>query len=260
MHFLGINYRANVWVNGQKVGDQKDVAGTFRTFEFQVSKLLRTGKNAIALELFAPQKNDLGITWVDWNPTPADKDLGIWKEVFVSTSGDVTVRNAFVTSKLNADLKAAALSVSADVRNTSGSGISGVLHANVADREVNQQVTLAAGESKTVKFAPEQFPTLKLENPRVWWPYQMGEPNLYHAKLTFDINGTDFRFRGGEFRNSRGHLGANRQGPSPVQSEWPKSSDPRSGVGAGYFPSLLARTRECRPGIREGYGAEYRSA
>ena len=188
LHFLGINYRANIWVNGQKVADQKDTAGTFRTFEFEVTKLLRGGKNAMALEIFAPQKGDLGITWVDWNPTPADKDLGIWKEVFVSTSGDVTVRNPFVSSKLDADLKSTALTVSADLRNISGTSVSGVLRAEVAGREVSQPVTLAGGESKTVKFSPEQYAALKLENPRLWWPYQMGEPNLYHAKLAFEID------------------------------------------------------------------------
>jgi exo-1,4-beta-D-glucosaminidase len=155
LHFLGINYRANVWVNGQKVGDQKDVAGTFRTFEFDTTKVLKAGnKNAIALEIFAPQKNDLGITWVDWNPTPADKDLGIWKEVFVSNSGDVTLRDPFVTSKLDADLKAAALTVSADLHNVSSGSVSGVLHAEIEGKRISQPVTLAAGEAKTVRFAP----------------------------------------------------------------------------------------------------------
>jgi len=62
------------------------------------------------------------------------------------------------------------------------------LHAEVAGREVSQAVTLAGGESKTVKFSPEQYAALKLQNPRLWWPYQMGEPNLYHAKLAFEID------------------------------------------------------------------------
>jgi len=84
LDFLGINYRANVWLNGKKIADAKDVAGTFETFEFDVSKALRPGKaNALAVEISAPEKNDLGITWVDWNPTPPDKNLGIWKEVFL---------------------------------------------------------------------------------------------------------------------------------------------------------------------------------
>src|SRR5262249_44673614 len=153
------------------------------------TKLLHAGKkNAIALEIFASQKNDLGITWVDWNPTPADKDLGIWKEVFVSTSGDVTLRNPFVTSKLDADLKSAALTVSADLKNVSSKSVSGTLRAEIDGKDISQQVTLAGNESKTVKFTPEQFAALKIANPRVWWPYQMGEPNLYTAKFSFQLD------------------------------------------------------------------------
>src|SRR6202035_602051 len=50
LHFLGINYRANVWLNGQKIADANAVAGTFATFEFNVSKSLRAGKpNALAV-------------------------------------------------------------------------------------------------------------------------------------------------------------------------------------------------------------------
>src|SRR6516165_5202590 len=43
LHFLGINYRANVWVNGQKIGDKADVAGAYRTFEFQLKAVLARG-------------------------------------------------------------------------------------------------------------------------------------------------------------------------------------------------------------------------
>src|SRR3984893_14583130 len=161
LHFLGINYRANVWINGVKVGDAKDVAGTYRAFEFNVSKNLHIGAaNAVALEIFAPQKDDLGITWVDWNPTPADRDMGIWKEVFVTTSGDVSLRNPFVSTKLDSDLKTAALTMSVDLRNTSDQEVKGVLRAQIDGAQVSQPVTLAAREAKTGTFGPQQFPQL----------------------------------------------------------------------------------------------------
>jgi len=188
LNFLGINYRANVWLNGQKIADANDVAGTFATFEFNVSKALRPGKtNALAVEIFAPGKNDLGITWVDWNPTPPDKDMGIWKEVFLASSGDVSLRNPFVSSKLDSDYKNAALTISADLRNASNHAVNGVLRAEVDGRSVSQQVALNAGETKTVSFAPEQYAQLKLENARLWWPYTVGEPYLYTAKLSFQV-------------------------------------------------------------------------
>src|SRR6202043_1805204 len=149
----------------QKIADANEVAGTFATFEFNVTKALRPGKtNALAVEIFAPGKNDLGITWVDWNPTPPDKDMGIWKEVFLRSSGDVSLRNPFVSSKLDTDYKNAALTVSADLRNVSNHAVSGALRAEVDGKHVSQQVSLNAGEAKSVSFAPEQYAQLRLEN------------------------------------------------------------------------------------------------
>ncbi|HYL83148.1 MAG TPA: glycoside hydrolase family 2 protein [Candidatus Angelobacter sp.] len=188
LNFLGINYRANIWVNGQKVADAKDVAGTYRAYEFNVSAVLKPGKtNALAVEVFAPEKYDLGITWVDWNPTPPDKDMGLWKEVFLRASGPVAVRNPFVASKLDSEYKSAELTVSAEVRNVSNDAVKGVLHAQLESADLQQPVELAAAETKIVKFFPEQFAKLKLGQPKLWWPYTMGSPNLYTAKLRFDI-------------------------------------------------------------------------
>jgi len=188
LNFLGINYRANIWINGHKVADASDVAGTYRSYEFDVSKFLQPGKpNAIAVEAFAPEKYDLGITWVDWNPTPPDKDMGIWKEVFLRSSGDVAVRNPFVATKLDAEYETAELTISGEVRNASNEQVKGLLRAEVDGIELRQPVELSAGESKVVKFAPEQFAKLKLTHPQLWWPFQMGTPHLYTAKLSFEI-------------------------------------------------------------------------
>jgi exo-1,4-beta-D-glucosaminidase len=188
LNFLGINYRANIWVNGQKIADTNDVAGTYRAYEFNVTKFLKRGTtNALALEIFAPEKYDLGITWVDWNPTPPDKNMGIWKEVFLTNSGPVAVRNPFVASKLDSEYKSAELTISAELRNASQDSVKGILHAELEGIALQQPVELSPAESKIVKFSPDQFPRLKLEHPKIWWPYQMGAPNLNTAKLRFEI-------------------------------------------------------------------------
>jgi exo-1,4-beta-D-glucosaminidase len=192
LNFLGINYRANIWINGQKVADAKDVAGAYRTFEFNVSKYIHPGKpNAMALEIFAPKKDDLEITWVDWNPTPPDKLTGIWREVFLTHSGDVAVRAPFVASKLDKDYESASLTLSASVCNVSDHAVTGVLYAGIDgdEKRLSQEVTLTASETKILRFMPEQFAQLKLSHPKLWWPYQMGEPALHSAKFSFAIDG-----------------------------------------------------------------------
>ena len=188
LHFLGINYRANVWLNGKKIADQSDVAGAYRSYEFRVDPLLnKSGKNALAVEVFAPEKNDLGLTWVDWNPTPPDKDMGIWREVFLSDSGEVTLRAPFVSSKLDSDYKSAALTLSAELGNTTDHPVKTVLHAEVDGKHLSQPIELAANESKIVSFSPDKFEQLKLAHPHLWWPYQMGEPYLYTAKFRVEL-------------------------------------------------------------------------
>jgi len=97
------------------------------------------------------------------------------------------MRNPFVASKLDAEYKTAELTISADLRNVSNEPVKGVLRAEVDGIDLQQPVELSGGESKIVKFEPEQFAKLKLAHPRLWWPYQMGTPHLYTAKLSFEI-------------------------------------------------------------------------
>ncbi len=183
LHFLGINYRANIWVNGKKIADSADVAGAYRAYEFNIKSLLRAKQNGLAVEVFAPEKNDLGLTWVDWNPTPPDKDMGIWREVYLTGSGDISLRHPFVQSKLGPEYKTAALTLSAEVRNSADHLVTALVHVEVAGEKLQQSVELAANETKIVRFSAEQSAQLTLAHPRLWWPYQMGEPYLYTAKF-----------------------------------------------------------------------------
>jgi exo-1,4-beta-D-glucosaminidase len=188
IQFPGVNYRANVWFNGDKIADAQDVAGTYRIFEFDLTKLAKPGaKNVIALEITAPAKEDLGITWVDWNPTPGDKDLGIWKEVTITAHGPVAIRNPFVKSQLNSEFTAADLTMSADLRNDSARAIKGVFSADVGGKAIKQPVELAAGETKNLHFDAARFAALKFANPKLWWPYTIGTPYLYKAQFRFDV-------------------------------------------------------------------------
>jgi len=100
----------------------------------------------------------------------------------------VSLRNPFVSAKLDNEYKNATLTISADLRNASNHDINGVLRADVEGKQVRQPVSLKAGEAKTVSFLPEQYAELRLQNARLWWPYTMGEQNLYTAKLSFDIS------------------------------------------------------------------------
>ncbi len=190
LNFRGINYRANIFLNGKQIANSNDVAGAWRTYEFNVSSAIRGGTNALAVQVWAPTENSLAITFVDWNPAPPDKNMGLWREVYLTTSGPVAVRNPAVLAKVDTPANNAAhLTVTAQIKNASDHGVKGTLKGKIESAEFAQAVELAPGESKDVVFAPEQYPQLNLSNPRLWWPAQMGTPNLYDLSLSFDVDG-----------------------------------------------------------------------
>lgn len=187
LRFKGINYRADIWINGKRIADSSQVAGAYRTYEFDVTDNLIAGKpNVVAVETFAPTEKDLGINWVDWNPCPPDKDMGLWGAVDLATSGPVALRSPMaVTHFTDAGLKQANLTVYAELHNATDKAVQGTVEGTVAGISITQQVELAAQEDKTVVFDPETYKQLQVKNPEAWWPYQMGVPHLETLTLRF---------------------------------------------------------------------------
>ncbi|MGA2572234.1 MAG: sugar-binding domain-containing protein [Terracidiphilus sp.] len=189
--FDGINYRANVWLNGRQIASADKMAGTWRLFEFDVTAAARPGElNALAVEVFPPQKSDLAITLVDWGPMPPDKEMGIWRDVHITATGPAVVRYPAVLTKLNLpSTDQAELTVRAEVKNLTDQPVEGVLKGKVEAIEFSQPVKLAAHETQMVRFTPEKFAQLKVANPRLWWPAQLGPQNLYPLDLEFVVEG-----------------------------------------------------------------------
>src|SRR6266852_3336775 len=191
LNFNGINYRANIWLNGKQIAKAEDTAGAWRTYEFNITDAAVPGKaNALAVQVFSPTDTDLAITFVDWNPAPPDKNMGLFRSVDISTSGPVALRYPAVISKVDSPANDKAhLTVSALLKNGANHSVKGTLKGSIEKINFSQEVELAAGESKDITFTPEQFSQLSIENPRLWWPAQMGKPELYSLSLEFTVDG-----------------------------------------------------------------------
>ncbi len=206
LNFEGVNWKAEVFLNGVKLGR---IDGCFLRGRFDVSKLLHPGqKNALAVRIEknatpgsvkektfeAPDKNGgaLGadnptfhasIGW-DWIPTIRGRETGIWKDVFLSVSGPVTVESPLVSASLPLpDVSRAGISITATLRNHEARPVSGILRGRFGERPFELPVTLDANAEKTVKTA------LDIENPKLWWPAGYGDANLYPVELKFETTG-----------------------------------------------------------------------
>lgn len=183
LEFLGINYRANVWLNGQLVADAGTVAGAYRTYEFLVSERVRPGAvNALAIEVFPPEPDELAITWVDWNPSPPDKNMGLWQRASLRHSGPIALRDAQVVVELEPGGRAAALTVHVTAINATDRPQHAVVTGSVAGLSIRTDVTLDARERRTLTLAGVHGET-RLDHPRLWWPRGLGAQPLYQLSL-----------------------------------------------------------------------------
>jgi exo-1,4-beta-D-glucosaminidase len=191
LHFDGINFRANIWLNGKQIATSDQIAGTFRLHELNIREAVHVGAlNTLAVEVFPALPDDLGWTWVDWNPMPPDKNMGIFRDVYLTSSGPLTLRHPQVVTHFDLpSLETAHLTVNAEAHNATDHEVEGVLNGRIEGIRFSQRLKLAPQETRLVSFTPEEFPQLNLVHPRVWWPAHLGAQSLYTLEMEFTAGG-----------------------------------------------------------------------
>ena len=191
LHFDGINYKANVWLNGQLIANTDAVDGAFRRTTFDVSEYINGENNILAIEVIPPQPGDFSTGFVDWNPAPPDGNMGVFRPVVLHLHNGISLQNPFIQSKIDlTTLKEAELTISSEVINHTSESISGIIKGRIAEIDIEQKITLKANSKKTITFSPKYFPSLNIQNPKLWWPTSLGAPDLYQLDLQVEINAT----------------------------------------------------------------------
>ena len=219
----GINYRAEVWVNGNLLSTMN---GMFIQDYIDVTDFVKIGgKNGLAIkgypvdvpgsakpkswgaagEFHNGGNGNIGLNTtmlmtVGWDFTfmdgIRDRNTGIWKNISLYATGRVALRHPFVKSELRKpDYDQARETVSVEIINPSTSNR--VISCKVKGEIVGENITfektfrLMRGEEKTATFSPEEFPQLIINSPKLWWPVNKGPQNLYDLKLTVSVDGKD---------------------------------------------------------------------
>lgn len=205
--FDGINYRADVWLNRHKLGT---ISGAFVQRRFDVTDLLNEC-NVLAVKIYPPYNPGIpheqsgrsgcgpnggqlcfdGPTFIssegwDWIPGIRDRNIGIWQDVHLKLTGEVSAENPQIITDLPLPSTAYAdLTVALDLTNHAAKPkqltLKGEMDGNI---RFEHSLTLAPGEEKTVRLTPEQVPALRIEKPRLWWPNGYGAQEMYSMKLS----------------------------------------------------------------------------
>jgi beta-mannosidase len=212
--FDGINYLADVWVNGWRVGE---VRGAFARGQFDITTRVTPGRRAAVAVLIRPpftpadpleqtEQWGLGLngglhshdgpTFVaaqgwDWMPAIRDRNMGIWQKVTLSASGPVVLRDPYVVTDLPLPrTDSADVSIDISVVNVAAAPVTGIVFGALGDVTFRSApVTIDAGLSKSVKLTAADTPQLRLSHPKLWWPNGFGEASLYPLHLSFETGG-----------------------------------------------------------------------
>ena len=209
--FEGINYKAEVWLNGEFVGA---ITGAFVRGVFDVTNLLKAGANVLAVKVSPPphpgipQEQSIkggpgenggmmvldGPTFVategwDWIPAIRDRDTGIWQPVTLTVSGELKIGDPQVVTTLPLpDTSRADVAITVPLENLTDNPVQGTMKAAFEQVEITKEVTVPPGKSE-VRLTPAEFSQLTVQRPRLWWPNGYGRQELYHLKLSLTAGG-----------------------------------------------------------------------
>ncbi len=204
----GINYAADIYLNGKKLGELK---GAFKRGEFDITKLMKQSGNILTIKIYPPANpgfpdeqtmakgqglnggmlsND-GPTFIssigwDWIPGIRDRNIGIWQDVRLRTHGDVVIGDPLVATNLPLpDTTSVDITIKVPVKNVSNKSVKGSLTATIAkaNTTVTKEFTLAPKQELELLLSPDTHSELTVSNPELWWPNGYGEQPLYDLVL-----------------------------------------------------------------------------
>lgn len=222
--FKGINYRAEVWLNGKLIADSSQMAGMFAEYYLDVSKAIITGaKNILAVKIYPldepglpakPQLTAMGdfyenggptgdigknvtmlcsVGW-DWLPEVHDRNMGIWLPVYLRTTGEVIIQQAHIVTELPnlPDTGLAKLSLGLLLNNKANTASNGKLKITVTPEtfkgeafSIEQNIILGAANTKEIKLNSNDVKQLIVNKPHLWWPNNYGNPDLYRIRIQY---------------------------------------------------------------------------
>ena len=188
--FDGIDTYADVSLNGEKLffADNQ-----FRAWKQEVKDLLKEKDNLLEVHFLRYDSTQLALYEQHqpklpekyavtrkapyqhgWDWAPKYKNVGVWKPVKLVGWNEVRLENAYVVTQ-TADADKAELMLHLDVENeTDGTFEIGVSTGSTT--LVSRSLSLSKGRQHSVV-------PVTIDNPKLWWPNEMGEQPLYDFEV-----------------------------------------------------------------------------
>jgi len=185
LHFGAVNYRAEIWLNGEVV-DYHD--GGYTSFEFEIGDLLKFGgENFLAMRVIGPIiRRDVVIDGIGPNDVPHWRGAiagGIWQSVKLISTGKVYVKDVFIEPNIQDSTATIHVITQNSTDKTETVKTDFCISPNTDNTMILSQ------EEMTYKVQPgstKETLRLVISDPHYWSP---DHPFLYNVKVVLTLNG-----------------------------------------------------------------------
>ena len=202
LHINGINYKSDVYIDGNLVSNKKNIIGTFIKFSLDITQHLNKSlqKHFIAFRVSRPHNRwgeeyvndtDLAISFADWNRVAPDSNMGIWQPVDIEIfdKKQLTVSSAFIRTEIIEEKKIN-LEIVLHIKNWQGIRVEDTFSVKLGNfiYFYVYDVVFESFEEKQIILNSDNIDdlSLKYDADLLWWPYQMGEPNMHNLTIKFN--------------------------------------------------------------------------
>ena len=173
----GISSHADIWLNKEYIGE---TIGAYAGAQIDITTKVEIGTNVLLVKVYPTDYNrDFALGFVDWNPYPPDNGTGIWRDVQIKRGGQISLGDPRIRTTLDGDVD-----FSVNIRNLGKEQVQGIV-----------QCTAVAPDGEELDIPSAPFDTdggasdlatfhLRVEDPKVWYPYQWGDQPLYSVQCT----------------------------------------------------------------------------
>lgn len=189
LDFENVDYACEVWLNGHYLGAHE---GAFSSFSFDINHAIRSSdnwlesSNLLMVKIAPPPKVNskvagrktpwFGDYWRDLIP------FGITGSVKMISTGKTRILDLYANTDIDDDR--ASVTYEIEVENTSGKPVLIDFSLDTQGKNFNSE-PLNLSFSETIAPGKQLIKrTLDIPDPQLWWPWDLGKPNLYVSKLS----------------------------------------------------------------------------
>ncbi|AWV96760.1 beta-mannosidase [Arcticibacterium luteifluviistationis] len=208
LDFEGVDFACDVWLNGTFLGSHE---GAFSPFTFDVNEALRIAKdrlgssNLLMVRLAPPPAvNSLvagrktpwfGDYWRDLTP------FGITGNVSLNYSKEARFKDVYLKPLVKSE-KEAAVSLELEIEHIGKTAKSVFVNSQIEGQNFSSKAIKTSFEVVLKPGLNTIKKEIEIDNPQLWWTWDLGKPNLYVSKVsitdgdrTLDAKETTFGLR-----------------------------------------------------------------